>query len=75
MKYCSVTHEKGQSDRIKRICPKVHMVKSKYVCEYENLCSTATKGRTTYTYEHLNFRMFSGIQKVSDDRFTKSEPL
>ena len=61
MKHCGVTHEKGRADRIKWICPKVHMVKGKYVCDCNNPCSTATKGRTTYTYGNLDFRMFPGI--------------
>lgn len=67
MKYCGVTHEKGRADRIKWICPKVHMVKGKYVCDCKNPCSTAVKGRTTYTYENLDFRMFPGIQRDSEE--------
>ena len=67
MKYCGVTREKGRADRIKWICPKVHMVKGKYVCDCENPCSAAAKGRTTYTYENLDFRMFPGIQRDSDE--------
>ena len=51
MKYCGITREKGRADRIKWCCPKVHMVKGKYVCDCKNPCSTAAKGRTTYTYE------------------------
>ena len=30
-------------------------------------CSTATKGRTTYTYEHMCLRMFPGIQRDSEE--------
>ena len=67
MKYCGVTHEKGRADRIKWICPNVHMVKGKYVCDCKDPCSTATKGRTTYTYENLDFRMFPGIQRDSEE--------
>lgn len=65
MKYCGVTHEKGRADRIKWICPKVHMIKGKYICDCDNPCSTVTKERTTYTYENLDFRMFPGIQRES----------
>lgn len=43
------------------------MVKGKYVCDCDNPCSTATKGRTTYTYENLDFRMFPGIQRDSEE--------
>lgn len=67
MKYCGITYEKGRTERIKWICPKVHMVKGKYVCDCKNPCSNATKGRTTYTYENLNCRMFPGIQRDSDE--------
>ena len=63
MKYCGVTKEKGRSDRIKWCCPKVHMVKGKCVCDCKDPCSTAKKGRTTYTYENMEFRMFPGIQR------------
>ena len=67
MKYCGITHEKGRADRIKWICPKVHMVKGKYICDCKNPCTSAKKGRTTYTYENLDFRMFPGIQRDSDE--------
>ena len=50
MKYCGVAREKGRTDRIKWGCPKVHMVKGEWVCDCENPCSTARKGRTSYTY-------------------------
>jgi len=63
MKCCGVTKEKGRSDRIKWCCPKVHMVKGQWVCDCEDPCSTANKGRTTYTYENMEFRMFPGIQR------------
>lgn len=67
MKYCGITREKGRADRIKWSCPKVHMVHGEYVCDCKNPCSTAKKGRTTYTYENLDFRMFPGIQRDSDE--------
>ena len=67
MKYCGITREEGRADRIKWSCPKVHMVHGEYVCDCKNPCSTAKKGRTTYTYENLDFRMFSGIQRDSDE--------
>ncbi len=67
MKYCSITHEKGRDDRIKWICPKVHMIKGQYICDCDTPCSTATKGRITYTYKNLDFRMFPGIQRDSKE--------
>ena len=67
MKHCGITCEKGRADRIKWIFPKVHMVKGKYVCDYDNPCSSAAKRRTTYTYENLDFRMFPGIQRNSEE--------
>lgn len=63
MKYCGTTKEKGRSDRIKWCCPKVHMAKGQWVCDCKDPCSTAKKGRTTYTYENMEFRMFPGIQR------------
>ena len=67
MKYCGITKEKGRSDRIKWNCPKVHMVKGQWICDCKNPCSTATKGRTTYTYENMEFRMFPGVQRDSPE--------
>lgn len=67
MKYCGITREKGRADRIKWICPRVHMKKGKYVCDCDNPCSFAAKGRTTYTYENLELRMFPGIQRDSEE--------
>ena len=63
MKYCGITSEKGRSDRIKWCCPKVRMKNGQWICECEHPCSTAKKGRTTYTYENMEFRMFPGIQR------------
>lgn len=67
MQYHGITREKGRADRIKWGCPKMHMEKGEYICECKNPCSTAKKGRTTYTYENLDFRMFPGIQRDSED--------
>lgn len=63
MKYLGVTKEKGRTDRIKWGCPKVHMVKGHWVCDCKNPCSTAQKGRTSYTYKNMELRMFPGIQR------------
>lgn len=67
MKYCGITKESGRSDRIKWCCPTVHMVNGKWICDCKNPCSTAQRGRTTYTYEHMEFRMFPGIQRDSPE--------
>ncbi|WP_326906634.1 transposase [Sedimentibacter sp. MB31-C6] len=67
MKYCGPCREKGRADRIKWICPKVHMERGQFVCNCDNPCSTAKKGRTTYTYENMSFRMFPGLQRDSDE--------
>lgn len=67
MKYAGHCHEKGRSDRDKWVCPKVHMVKGQWVCDCKEPCSTAKRGRTTYTYENMDFRMFPGIQRDSDE--------
>lgn len=63
MKYCDITKEKGRSDRIKWCCPKVHMVGGQWVCDCKEPCSTAKNGRTTYTYDNMEFRMFPGLQR------------
>lgn len=62
MKYCGTTKEKGRTDRMKWICPKMHYHKG-WICDCENPCSTAKKGRTTYTYQNMDLRMFPGIQR------------
>ena len=67
MKYAGHCHEKGRSGRGKWVCPKVHMVKGQWVCDCQEPCSTAKKGRTAYTYENMDFRMFPGIQRDSDE--------
>lgn len=63
MKYCGVTKEKGRADRIKWICPNVHMKNGDWVCDCKTPCSTAKRGRTTYTYDNIELRMFPGIQR------------
>ena len=67
MKYLGHCHEKGRADRDKWGCPKVHMVKGQWVCDCTEPCSTAKKGRTTYTYENMYFRIFPGIQRDTDE--------
>jgi len=67
MKYKGSTCEKGRADRIKWGCPKVRMVKGIWVNDCENPCSSAEKGRTAYTSDHMEFRMFPGIQRDSED--------
>lgn len=67
MKYHGITKEKGRTDRIKWGCPKMHYQKGQWYCECEHPCSTAKKGRTTYTYENMELRMFPGIQRDSTE--------
>ena len=67
MKYAGHCHEQGRSDQDKWVCPKVHMVKGEWVCDCKEPCSTAKKGRTAYTYENMDFCMFPGIQRDSDE--------
>ncbi|ODR43434.1 hypothetical protein [Eisenbergiella tayi] len=66
MKYCGVTKEKGRTDRIKWLCPKMHFHKG-WICDCEVPCSTAKNGRATYTYENMDLRMFPGIQRDSNE--------
>ena len=67
MKYLGLTREKGRTDRIKWGCPKMRYRKGQWLCECEHPCSTAKKGRTTYTYENMELRMFPGIQRDSEE--------
>jgi len=67
MKYHGVTREKGRADRIKWGCPKMRYKKGQWHCECEHPCSTAKKGRTSYTYENMELRMFPGIQRDSEE--------
>lgn len=66
MKYHGSTKEKGRSDRIKWGCPKMHYHKG-WNCDCETPCSSAKNGRTTYTYENMDLRMFPGIQRDSQE--------
>ena len=66
MKYHGVTKEKGRADRIKWGCPKMHYHKG-WICDCKVPCSTAANGRTTYTYENMDLRMFPGIQRDSEE--------
>jgi len=67
MKHIGLCHEKGRADRQKWGCPKMHMVKGQWVCDCNEPCSNAKKGRTTYTYENMDFRIFPGLQRDSDE--------
>jgi hypothetical protein len=67
MKHLGLCREEGRADRVKWGCPKMHMVKGESICDCEDPCSTAKKGRTTYTYDNMDFRMFPGIQRDSDE--------
>lgn len=66
MKYHGVTKEKGRADRIKWGCPKMHYHKG-WICDCKVPCSTAANGRTTYTYENMDLRMFPGFQRDSEE--------
>ena len=67
MKYRGLCREKGRTDRYKWSCPKVYMEKGQRLCACDNPCSTAKHGRTSYTYENMDFRMFPGVQRDSDE--------
>lgn len=67
MKYSGLCSEKGRADRHKWGCPKVRMKNGQWINECNEPCSTAKRGRTTYTYENMEFRMFPGLQRDSDE--------
>jgi len=66
MKYSGLTRETGRADRFKWVCPKMAYPHASPLCLCEHPCSSAKFGRTTYTYENLNFRLFPGIQRDSE---------
>ncbi len=66
MKCQGPCREKGRADRVKWGCPKMIKKNGTLYCNCENPCSTAKKGRTTYTYESMDFRMFPGLQRGSE---------
>ena len=67
MKYHGLCHEQGRADRIKWGCPKMSFKKGEWICGCDNPCSTAVRGRTTYTYDNMSFRMFPGIQRDCEE--------
>ena len=67
MEHLGITRENGLTDRIKWCCPKMRYMKGIWICDCNNPCSTAQKGRTTYTYENIDFRMFPGVQRDSKE--------
>lgn len=67
MKYLGITKEKGRTDRIKWGCPKMRYCKGRWICDCEHPCSPAKYGRTTYTYENMELRMFPGLQRDSEE--------
>ena len=66
MVFKGLCREDGRADRFKWGCPKIHMLKGQWVCSCHDPCSSAKRGRTTYTYENMDFRMFPGLQRDSE---------
>lgn len=63
MKHCGTTNEKGRSNRTKWCCPKVYMVKGKWLNSCPKPCSSANRGRTTYTNDSAILRNYPGIER------------
>ena len=38
-----------------------------WICDCDKPCSSAKRGRTTYTYENMDLRIFPGVQRDSDE--------
>lgn len=38
-----------------------------WICDCDKSCSSAKRGRTTYTYENMDLRIFPGVQRDSDE--------
>jgi len=65
MKYHGITRGEGRAERYKWGCPMMSYSNYTWSCNCQNPCSTAKRGRTTYTYDNLDFRMFPGVQRDS----------
>lgn len=66
MKFCGYTKEQGRTDRLKWGCPKMKYSKGHYISLCDNPCSTAVRGRTTYTFANQNFRNLPGVVRDSE---------
>lgn len=67
MQHAGICHEKGRADRIKWYCPKVHMKDGKWICDCEIPCSSAKRGRTTYTTPSKNLRLYPGTIRGTEE--------
>ena len=67
MLHAGICHEKGRADRIKWYCPKVNMVNGKWICSCENPCTSAKRGRTTYTTPSKNLRLYPGTIRGTEE--------
>ena len=38
-----------------------------WICDCDKPCSSAKRGRTTYTYENMDLRIFPGVKRDSDE--------
>lgn len=62
-----VGKKSGSPDGDKWVCTKVHVVNGAWAYDCPEPCNTAKKRRTAYTYDNIDFRMFPGIQRGSDE--------
>lgn len=67
MVYQGICHEKDRADRYKWLCPKLHMQRGKWVCSCESPCTTAKRGRTTYTTPSQNLRLYPGTIRGTEE--------
>lgn len=67
MLHGGICHESGRADRIKWYCPKINMINGKWVCSCDNPCTSAKRGRTTYTTPSKNLRLYPGTIRGTDE--------
>lgn len=58
---------KNRSFRLKYVCPKSVKVKGKWTSSCEDKCRITNSSVTTYTYPNGDLRLFSGVQRGSDE--------
>lgn len=58
---------KKRSLRFKYVCPDSRLVKGKWLCDCKNKCRDTRSTVTAYTYPSGDLRVFSGVQRGSDE--------
>jgi hypothetical protein len=60
-------YEQGRPDRFKWRCPKVKLIKGKWITSCQNPCNGKPCGRVTYTQASQDQRMYPGVIRESEE--------